>query len=84
MKGMKPLTFIIYNYYLARAQYRNIKSGFLAQVEFEQPLNGSDVIGRIKHCYSVAYYEAYILPIQLEEHERMVGEYLAQARQNNL
>jgi len=81
MKQINPLTFIIYNYCLAKAQYRNIKSEFLVLVESEQPLNGSDVIGRIKRCYYDAYYEAYILPSQLEAHDRMVAEYLAQAPQ---
>lgn len=83
MKKMSIATFIIYNYYLAKARFRSIKPAFLTNIVNANPLQCNNSIKTIQRCYIDAYYETYILPYELEAHDRMVSEYLAQAPKDN-
>lgn len=78
MKKMKTIASIYYGYFLIKARCRGITPLFVSRVETETPFKGLNAVKTLQRCYNDAYYEAFILPVELEAHDRMVEEYLAQ------
>lgn len=79
MKKMSKIASIFYGYFLIKARRRAITPLFISLVKKETPLTGLEAIKTLQRCYNDAYYEAFILPVELEAHDRMTVEYLAQA-----
>ncbi|CZZ21420.1 Uncharacterised protein [Enterobacter hormaechei] len=73
------LTTIVYHYYLAKAQCCSIKPLFINKFNNRSNIIWMGSIKSIRCCYTDAYYETYILPLQLEAHDKMQEEYLSQA-----
>ncbi|WP_300002266.1 hypothetical protein [uncultured Cedecea sp.] len=79
MKNNNILTLIIYNYYLAKARFNSIKPLFISKFNNRTPFLWMGNLKSIRYCYADAYYETYILPVELEAHDRIQEEYLALA-----
>ena len=79
MVKMSKIARIFYGYFLIKAKCRAITPLFVSLVKIESPLTGLKAIKIIQRCYNDAYYEVFILPVELEANDRMVEEYLAQA-----
>lgn len=79
MKIKNILTLIIYQYYLSKARYSSIRPLFINKFNNRSNIIWMGAIKSIRCCYTDAYYETYILPLQLEAHDKIQEEYLAQA-----
>lgn len=79
MKNTSKVASIIYCYFLIKARRTGITPLFISLVKKETPLTGIKSIKIFRRCYNDAYYETFILPVELEAHDRMTVEYLAQA-----
>ncbi|TCD12266.1 hypothetical protein E0D81_21775 [Lelliottia amnigena] len=80
MNNKNILTLIIYNYYLVKARFSSIRPSFINNFNNRSSILWMGTIKSIRCCYTDAYYEEYILPAELEAHDKMQEEYLAQAR----
>ncbi|KLP75330.1 hypothetical protein ABR38_13345 [Enterobacter kobei] len=79
MKIKNILTLITYYYYLAKARLSSIKPLFINKFNNRSNILWMGTIKSIRCCYTDAYYETYILPLELEAHDKMQEAYLAKA-----
>lgn len=79
MKNENILTIIIYHYYSIKARSNSINPLFIDKFNNRSHLMWMGNLKSIRHCYTDAFYETYILPGEIEANDKMLEEYLAQA-----